>query len=328
MKYYYFLLFASCLFLVSCMSENDNPLEGKVICIDPGHGGTAETDTFRVGPTGEREEWVNMRVALKLAELLEESDAVPYLTRSADSTVELKARADRALLRKADVFVSIHHNATADSTVNFPIIYFHGNALENQASVILGKILAKNIRSELYSGKSPVSLVSDHVIFPGGGTAVLRHSYGIPGVIGEASFFTNPDEEARLKSEEYNQREAEAYFKSLSEYFKIDPAPILEKYSTIKLPRFEVFQEAERMDPLALLWREDFNAGKKLSASSDTNVLNNALGFLSRSVKSFPDSWLARQAHLLRGDVLERLQRKADADTARLRAKEFYVEVD
>ena len=39
------------------------PLAGRVVCIDPGHGGTAATDSYRVGPGGEREEWIDLRVA-------------------------------------------------------------------------------------------------------------------------------------------------------------------------------------------------------------------------------------------------------------------------
>jgi hypothetical protein len=36
-------------------------LNDKTICVDPGHGGTAHSDSFRVGPGGEREEWINLR---------------------------------------------------------------------------------------------------------------------------------------------------------------------------------------------------------------------------------------------------------------------------
>lgn len=326
--YLFILLIIATLVTTSCMKEKDNPLAGKIVCIDPGHGGTAKTDSFRVGPSGEREEWMNLRVALKLADLLKEGGANPILTRASDESVGLKARADLAIQSKADVFVSIHHNATADTTVNFPIVYFHGNASENQASVSLGKLIAKNIRTKLFDKDIPVSLISDHVIFPGSGTAVLRHSYGIPGVIGEASFFTNALEERRLKDGDYNQREAEAYYYALKEYFKYKSQPILEKYSTTKLSRFEVFQETDRMDPTALLWEKDYEEGSRLLQSSDKDSLELAIILLSRSVKSFPDSWLARDAHIKRSDILKNLGRTAAADTALLRAKEFYVEVD
>jgi N-acetylmuramoyl-L-alanine amidase len=129
MKYFPILILSVTLIsFMSCMNEKENTLEGKVICIDPGHGGTADTDSFRVGPTGEREEWINLRVALKLAEILRKNGAVPVLTRANDEQVGLKARAELAIDKNADVFISVHHNATADSSVNFPIIYFHGNA--------------------------------------------------------------------------------------------------------------------------------------------------------------------------------------------------------
>src|SRR5690606_31528298 len=109
---------------------------------------------------------------------------------------------------------SIHHNATADPQVNFPIIYYHGTASENQAGVELGLHLAKTIKKYMYKKKKvPVSLVSDHTIFAGSGLGVLRGTYGMPGVLAEASFFTNPEEENRLKLEKHNYNEALAYVK-------------------------------------------------------------------------------------------------------------------
>ncbi|MCG6947753.1 MAG: hypothetical protein LJE93_02405, partial [Acidobacteria bacterium] len=58
-------LIAVCLIgcVVASPRRNDDPLAGRTICVDPGHGGTAEIDSYRVGPTGEREEWINLRVA-------------------------------------------------------------------------------------------------------------------------------------------------------------------------------------------------------------------------------------------------------------------------
>src|SRR5690554_6243047 len=116
-------------------SAAPSSIKDKIICIDPGHGGTAETDSYRVGPTGEREEWVNLRVGLILKELLEDRGAKVIMTRSEDVQVTLAERAALAKEGNADLFISIHHNATADDQVNFPIIYFHGSANENRAGV-------------------------------------------------------------------------------------------------------------------------------------------------------------------------------------------------
>ena len=133
--------------------QQSGSLTGRIIFIDAGHGGTAQTDSFRVGPSGEREEWINLRVALLLQEMLEEKGAKVIMARVADVNIPLAERARLAMDEKADVFLSIHHNATADPDVNFPIIYFHGNVSENIASVALGNHIAKALAKYLYHGK-------------------------------------------------------------------------------------------------------------------------------------------------------------------------------
>ena len=150
-----------------------SPVAGKKICIDPGHGGTSETDTFRVGVLGEREEWINLRVALKLKSMLEAKGALVVMTRTADEKVELTKRAELASTNDADLFLSIHHNATADRNVNFPIVYFHCAASENDASVHAAKLLARELKKQLFGDTGHISVVSDYTIFPVKGAAVL-----------------------------------------------------------------------------------------------------------------------------------------------------------
>jgi len=294
-----YCIFLFCAFF-SCYSERANPLAGKIICIDPGHGGTATTDSFRVGPSGEREEWINLRVGLYLKSFLEKEGTIVIMIRNKDIGIGLKERALLAIENNADIFISIHHNATADFSVNFPIIYFHGNASENQASVQLGKLMAKSISKELFNSQTPVSLVSDHVIFPGSGTAVLRYSYGIPGIIGESSFFTNPEEEKRLIDQMYNKKEAQAYYHAIKEFYKQETLPIFEKYSKVKVEPFPVFQEAERMSDIAKLWKQDFGMAEQLYKINNVDSLEKALELFTRSARSFPDSWLARKTHSFR----------------------------
>lgn len=310
--------------LTGCTHENASDLVDKLICIDPGHGGTALTDSYRVGLSGEREEWINLRVATILSARLKEAGAKVLLTRSTDSAVSLVDRAKLAVDRKADVFISIHHNAAADTSVNFPIIYFHGNASENHASLRLGLALARRLRKNLYQSDGPVSVVSDHVIFPVSGAAVLRNSYGIPAIIGEASFFTNPAEEQRLRQPAYNKREAQAYFLAIQDFFKQPAMEIMPVYSEVKLIPFRVLQEADRMNPIARHWRKDFLQAERLAATDDPDSLAKAIQLYRRSIRSFPDSWLARRAWLAQADILQKSGEGAKADSARQRAKEFY----
>lgn len=305
-----------------------DPLEGRTICLDPGHGGTAETDSFRVGPSGEREEWIDLRVGLMLRDMLEARGAKVVMTRTEDVAVELKARADLAVQSEADVFLSIHHNATADPEANFPVVYFHGAVSENQASVALARALGASLSEALFDGQTEIALVSDHAIFPTAGAAVLRHSYGIPGVIGEASFFTNAEEEQRLRHPEYNRLEAEAYVAALTEFFSKPIPPILDKGSLVTLEPFEVLQEDDRTRAVALDWQSNWQAGVLTEQKGTPESLEEALRLFTLSARSFPDSWLAGDCHRRRAEILEALGRDEEAAGARLRSGEHYVAND
>jgi len=326
-------IFLTLLFFVGIISftvgqSKRKPLKGKIICIDPGHGGTAATDSYRVGPDGEREEWVNLRVALLLQQMLEKKGAKVVMTRIADVEVPLADRAKVAKDRKTDLFVSIHHNATADSSVNFPIIYFHGNMSENVASVDFGKELARALLKYLHKPQTPVSLVSDFTIFADAGASVLRNTYGMPALLAEASFFTNPSEEQRLKQPEHNQKEAIAYTEAIVAFLTKPVAPIAAKNSKVPvIPAFKVFQEAERMTPIAKRWRQDFEEGRVFVTKRDTALLRESYELFTRSARSFPDSWLAGQCHQNRAVLLRKLGKGVEAGQEDQRSREYYVPV-
>lgn len=305
-----------------------DPLARRTICIDPGHGGTAETDHFRVGPSGEREEWINLRVALELRSLLQDRGAEVVMTRTADVPVALEARAQVAKDRGAEVFLSIHHNATADETVNFPIVYFHGAASENRAGAELGRLVATFLRAALFDGQGPACVISDRAIFPTKGASVLRNSYGIPGVIGEASFFSNAEEEQRLKNPEANRTEARAYVRALEAFFKHPVSPIADRGSVVELEPFAVLEGGDRMKEEALKWKTLYEEGLKEMGRGEAAALATALESFTRSIRAFPDSYLAKACHERRAEILDRTGHPAEAATARLRAGEHYVEVD
>jgi N-acetylmuramoyl-L-alanine amidase len=323
------LLIVTCLIgaAVTNAAQVEDPLAGRTVCIDPGHGGTADTDSFRVGPTGEREEWIDLRVALILSELLEQRGARVLMTRTEDVAVALQDRATLAVENGAEVFVSIHHNATADPEANFPVIYFHGSGSENKAGVALGRALAASLAAALFGGQTEVSIVSDHAIFPTAGAAVLRHSYGIPGVIGEASFFTNADEEERLRSADYNRREAEAYVAALTTFFSHPIPPILDKGSLVTVEPFAVFEEDERTRIVALKWKENWLAGRAAQEAGTPEALKEALDLFTLSARSFPDSWIAGDCHARRAQILDALGNSEEATMERLRAEEHYVAI-
>jgi N-acetylmuramoyl-L-alanine amidase len=73
--------------------------------IDPGHGGT---ESGRVGPTGLAEKDAALALAERTAEYLQREGFYVFMTRSSDSEVSIKRRAEIANLSGADIFVSIH----------------------------------------------------------------------------------------------------------------------------------------------------------------------------------------------------------------------------
>jgi N-acetylmuramoyl-L-alanine amidase len=299
-------------------------LSGKIICIDPGHGGSAATDSYRQGPTGEREEWIDLRVGLLLKEILEQKGAKVLMTRSSDLPVPLAERSKMAVENKADFFISIHHNATADPSVNFPIIYYHGLASENQAGVSFGKILAKNLKTYMYKTNTPVSVVSDFTIFSGAGSSVLRGTYGIPGVLAEASLFTNPEEESRLKTREHNYNEALAIAKAIEKFFKKGNLNISPKTPSKFPPQFATLQEADRMSAIARRWYQDFINGKELMKKKDTESQQKAYNLFTQSARSFPDSYVAAKCHKYRALILRRQGKIDEAIKEEIRVREFY----
>jgi len=111
--------------------------EGKpVVVIDPGHGGE---DFGAVGKGGLLEKDVVLSVALELEKLLKEKlDATVYLTRRRDQFVPLADRTALANQYEADVFISLHCNATDSGNVKGLEIYYLDN-VDDKSSRLLAE---------------------------------------------------------------------------------------------------------------------------------------------------------------------------------------------
>lgn len=87
----------------------------RVVVLDPGHGGK---DQGTAGSRGTLEKKVAIDVAKRVARKLQDSQVVVRMTRTTDTYVSLSDRCQKAAQWGADVFVSIHVNGTADSSVS------------------------------------------------------------------------------------------------------------------------------------------------------------------------------------------------------------------
>lgn len=202
-----------------------------VIVLDPGHGGMADESGYKRGPTGVREAEMNLRVAKLLRELLEQAGATVLLTREGEISEAANDRlpdthARRAAIANsaprpdggtgADLFISIHHNASSRPTANYTSVWFHGEAAWSEPALDAARTIGHRLGARLRTQVALTSLLMSDFQMYGSGFAVLRHAE-VPAILLESSFFTHPEEEQRLLDARYNLREAYAIYEGLCE---------------------------------------------------------------------------------------------------------------
>ncbi|MDF1527467.1 MAG: N-acetylmuramoyl-L-alanine amidase, partial [bacterium] len=106
-------------------------LKVKRIVLDPGHGGR---DPGAVGPKGLKEKDVVLSLAKRIKSALEARGYEVLMTRDSDVYVKLEDRAIFANNSRADLFVSIHTNASKNRAVRGIETYFLGVARDRQSS--------------------------------------------------------------------------------------------------------------------------------------------------------------------------------------------------
>ena len=194
--------------------EMDSPrLLGKVICLDPGHGGK---DPGAIGPAGTYEKDNTLGIALLLREKLERNGAKVCMTRDSDRRVshdsataqdELEARVAFSKQEKADLFISIHNDGFINQTACGATTYHHGSP---DSSRLAGLVQQKLVESLGIKDRG-ARFASFYVI---------RQSQ-IPSVLAEVGFISNPDEEILLASEDGRARAANGIFEGIVSYFRV-----------------------------------------------------------------------------------------------------------
>lgn len=238
--------------------QEEKKLSGiKRVVIDPGHGGK---DTGAIGPKGLYEKDVVLHVAKVLGEILRERYEIEViLTRNKDIFIPLEERTAIANSKKADLFISIHANASprrAARGIETYILNWTNDeeamrvaARENSISlkkmqkiqsdlqVILQDLARDNKRDEslVLADSVQSSLIStlkggyDDVLDLGVKHALFYVLVGaeMPSILAEISFISNPEEERRLSDENYRIKIAEAIAKGVEGY--IVPSRVVKK---------------------------------------------------------------------------------------------------
>jgi N-acetylmuramoyl-L-alanine amidase len=218
----------------------------KTIVIDPGHGGK---DSGAIGPNGLKEKDVVLKIAFYLKKILERELGVRViLTRKRDIFVPLVQRPAIANSKKADLFISIHLNASPDPTARGIETYYLNfttdpeairvAALENAATNkslsdlqdLVKAVLANTKLSESRSLAQKVqsALVKTLSLYYKGienrgvkcAPFLVLVGARMPAILVEASFISNPDEARRLKNPVYLERIAEGIARGIIAYIQ------------------------------------------------------------------------------------------------------------
>ena len=216
----------------------------KKIVIDAGHGGK---DSGAVGPGKLQEKDITLDIAKRLGELvLDRMEKEVVYTRSSDKYISLPERCYIANNSGADIFVSIHMNASVSRQVSGTEIYIYGTQASDEGArrqairenldtpgfydkainMILGDIGKKSNEnaSILLAG-----FVEDEVIKNIGtegreNKKIMRAPFYVlanttmPSVLVESAFITNDNEEQKLKDPEFRQKIAEGICNGLQKF--------------------------------------------------------------------------------------------------------------
>ncbi|MBH5319895.1 N-acetylmuramoyl-L-alanine amidase [Paenibacillus sp. GSMTC-2017] len=178
-------------------------LEGKTIVIDPGHGGK---DVGAIGQNGTQEKDVTLQTAKEIQrELMKQTGANVLLTRDGDDSKSLQDRIDFTEENDGDLFISVHYDAFTTSDVNGITTYY--NKSEDQ---ILADIIHRRLFNQDIDAKDRGVQHGDYF--------VIRETTA-PSILMELGYISNIVEEARMNTEEFQQKTAVAVTEGIIEYF-------------------------------------------------------------------------------------------------------------
>lgn len=180
------------------------PTTRSLVVIDAGHGGH---DPGTISPIGLQEKNINLRVAAKIARLLEQRGLGVLMTRWQDRFLELEERADIANRRETGLFVSIHSDSAPSRDARGFTVY-----VANAAS------------SEAWRAARAISGAMDRTGLDSRGIHEADYRVLVqtncPAVLVELGYLSNPQDAARLANDSFRDRLAEAIADGITAYMR------------------------------------------------------------------------------------------------------------
>lgn len=197
-----------------------SPLKGKIIAIDPGHGGDDPGVWDKKQDIKEKD--INLAVALQLKENLTSKGAKVIMTREKDTDYilhyklrggksrkqsDLDKRIEIAEKGKADVLISIHVNATTKANYGGAEVFYYPTSIN-------GRGLAQYIQDDLRRIPEMIKRI------PKTGNYYILHHSPMPAVIVELGCMTYKPEKEKLLIQDYQQQLVQAISAGVEKYFK------------------------------------------------------------------------------------------------------------
>lgn len=195
------------------------PVSGKTIVIDAGHG---KPDEGAQSNNGTTEAETNLKIALKLQNLLEQSGSSVILTRSDENAIydldtktlrekkisDIHNRVKIGNESSADIFVSIHLNKIPEQQYDGWQTFYNAQSTEGQR---LAVSIQNNLNDAIQRENNRVAKSIDNIY-------IVKH-VEIPMTIVECGFLSNPEEEKLLLDDEYQNRLAWGIYNGIIDYF-------------------------------------------------------------------------------------------------------------
>ncbi len=195
---------------------------GKVIMVDPGHGGI---DSGAVGGAGILEKEINLEIAGRLAALFRQAGATAILTREGDYELtdrenkpgfsnrdELQSRLDLADKNNANLYISIHLNSYPSPDCEGAQVFYHPGSVDSHR-------LASLIQQEL------INRLGDNYRWAKAEDFFVLRNLKRPAVVVEAGFLSHPREGALLTDPAYQNKIAWCVYAGVVQFFAGEPAP-------------------------------------------------------------------------------------------------------
>lgn len=195
------------------------PVTNKVIIVDAGHGTPDEGAESLNGIT---EAEINLKIALKLQNLLEQSGCTVILTRSDENEIydvesdtirekkvsDAKNRVKIGNESSADIFVSIHLNKIPEQQYyGWQTFYKKGS----EESKLLATEIQNNLNDAIQKENQRIPAILNNVY--------IMKNVEIPITIVECGFLSNPEEERLLQADEYQEKLAWGIYNGINDYF-------------------------------------------------------------------------------------------------------------